>query len=111
MNQVLNHFRIMWLFCLFDLPTNTKKQRKDASDFRKNLMRLGFSMQQFSVYNNFCGSRERMEVMLNKIRKILPPEGYVMVLNMTDKQYGQIINFYCRYEEKLKSAPQQLELF
>ncbi len=46
-------YRIMWLFCLFDLPTNTKKQRKRASEFRKKLIEDGFDMMQFSVYKHF----------------------------------------------------------
>ncbi|MFC2331310.1 MAG: CRISPR-associated endonuclease Cas2, partial [Treponema sp.] len=39
----------MWIFCMFDLPTNTKPQRKRASEFRKNLLEDGFEMMQFSV--------------------------------------------------------------
>ena len=33
----LNAYHIMWLFVFFDLPTNTKKQRKNAVSFRKML--------------------------------------------------------------------------
>ena len=35
----LNAYHIMWLFVFFDLPTNTKKERKDAAQFRKALER------------------------------------------------------------------------
>ena len=42
----LNAYRIMWLFVLFDLPTNSKKERKSASGFRKNLLKNGFTMMQ-----------------------------------------------------------------
>ena len=34
----LNQYRSMWLFVYFDLPTETRKERKIAADFRKMLM-------------------------------------------------------------------------
>ena len=34
----LNAYRIMWVLVFFDLPTETKKERKAASDFRKKIM-------------------------------------------------------------------------
>ena len=33
----LNAYHIMWVFVFFDLPTETKKNRKDAARFRKDL--------------------------------------------------------------------------
>ncbi|WP_038097390.1 CRISPR-associated endonuclease Cas2, partial [Treponema pedis] len=45
-----NAYKIMWIICLFDLPTNTKEQRHRASKFRQQLIEDGFSMMQFSVY-------------------------------------------------------------
>ena len=53
----LNAYHIMWLFVFFDLPTNTKKERKDAAHFRKALEKDGFSMMQYSVYIRQCPSR------------------------------------------------------
>ena len=43
-NERLNAYRIMWVLVFFDLPTNTAKERKIASDFRKNMMKDGFAM-------------------------------------------------------------------
>ena len=34
----LNAYRVMWLFVFFDLPTETKKDRRNASLFRKKLL-------------------------------------------------------------------------
>ena len=53
MNNELDRFseyRIMWVLVFFDLPTDTKKERKAYADFRKKLMRDGFTMFQFSIY-------------------------------------------------------------
>lgn len=45
----LNAYRIMWTIVLYDLPTDTKKERKAAARFRKELLQDGFSMFQFSA--------------------------------------------------------------
>lgn len=50
----LNAYRIMWLFVFFDLPTNTKTERRHATQFRKALEKDGFSMMQYSVYVRHC---------------------------------------------------------
>ena len=46
----LNGYRIMWLFVFFDLPTETKKDRRNSSGFRNSLLKDGFSMMKYSVY-------------------------------------------------------------
>ena len=38
-----SEYRVMWVLVLFDLPTETKKEKKAYVDFRKNLQRDGFS--------------------------------------------------------------------
>ena len=48
--KALSAYTIMWLYVMFDLPVETKRQRKNAADFRKNLLKDGFIMHQFSVY-------------------------------------------------------------
>ena len=57
----INAYHVMWLFVFFDLPVTTKKERKDATQFRKSLEKDGFSMMQFSVYviKNFYGKVEK----------------------------------------------------
>ncbi len=107
----INAYKIMWIFCMFDLPTNTKPQRKRASEFRKKLLEDGFEMMQFSVYKRFCGSREACEVHENRIKKWLPREGTVSILKFTDKQFGEILTFIGEIPQKREKAPQQLQLF
>ena len=42
MNDRINKYRIMWLLVFFDLPTDTKKDRKAYATFRKQLINDGF---------------------------------------------------------------------
>ena len=107
----LNTYRIMWLFVFFDLPTETKKDRRNASQFRKNLLQDGFSMMQYSVYIRHCASGESADVHEKRINRLVPPLGKVSVLRITDKQFGMIINYLGKAKQESVDAPTQLELF
>jgi CRISPR-associated protein Cas2 len=86
----LNGYRIMWLFVFFDLPTETKKDRRNASGFRINLLKDGFSMMQFSVYVRHCASSESADVHEKRIYRL---------------------NFWGKTEVPKAPQPTQLELF
>lgn len=105
----LNAYHIMWLFVFFDLPVVTKKERKMAALFRKNLMKDGFTMLQYSVYIRHCASYESQVVHTKRVKSFVPDIGMVSILSVTDKQYGDIINFWGK-ENKKKVNPQPLQL-
>lgn len=107
----LNEYRIMWILVFFDLPTETKKEKKISSDFRKKLLKDGYSMFQFSIYVRHCASRENADVHVNRVKNSLPPKGQVGILTITDKQFGMIELFYGKKEVERAPIPQQLELF
>src|SRR5690554_433529 len=106
-----SEYRIMWVLVFFDLPTNTKKDRKNYNIFRKKLIQDGFTMFQFSIYLRHCASRENAEVHIKRVKSILPPTGQVGILCITDKQFGKMELFVGKKEEKVKTPYQQLELF
>lgn len=101
----------MWLFVFFDLPVTTKKQRKEATRFRKSLEKDGFTMMQFSVYTRFCGSKESMEVHIKRVKIMIPELGKTSILKVTDKQYSEILNFWGKEKKALPDTPLQLEFF
>ncbi len=101
----------MWLFVFFDLPTETKKDRRNATQFRLNLLKDGFSMMQFSVYLRHCASSESADVHERRIHSLVPALGKVSVLRITDKQFGNIINYVGQKPQPKSMTPQQLELF
>ncbi len=78
---------------MFDLPTYTKKERKQAHDFRVCLLDLGFEMVQFSVYAKYCSGKEKIETLASKVSTNLPAGGKVDILSITDRQYENIISF------------------
>jgi CRISPR-associated protein Cas2 len=101
----------MWVFVMFDLPTETKAERRAASGFRHGLLDLGFEMAQFSVYVRFCANSESVATYVKQIEGMLPEGGKVSILQFTDKQYARIISYTGRKQLKLKTAPNQFDLF
>ncbi len=106
-----NEYRILWILVFFDLPVITKKERKIATRFRKEIMGDGFSMFQFSIYVRHCPSRENADVHIKRVKRILPEKGHVGILTITDKQFGSMEIFYGQKETDPPGTPQQLELF
>jgi CRISPR-associated protein Cas2 len=107
----LNEYRILWVLVFFDLPVVTKKERKIATRFRKDIMGDGFSMFQFSIYVRHCPSRENADVHIKRVKRSLPEKGHVGILTITDKQFGMMEIFYGKKEAPPIDTPQQLELF
>lgn len=104
-------YRVMWVLVFFDLPTDTKKDRKAAADFRKKLMGDGFTMFQFSIYLRHCPSYENAQVHISRVKSNLPPYGKVGILYITDKQFGGMELFNGKKKADNPEIEQQLELF
>ena len=108
----LNAYQIMWLFVFFDLPTNTKREKRSAADFRKSLITDGFTMMQYSVYVRHCASPENADVHTKRVKALFPSKGHVTILRITDKQYGNMDNFWGVKKTGAKvPKPCQLEFF
>ena len=106
-----SEYRIMWVMVLFDLPTESKKEKKAYIDFRKNLQRDGFTMFQFSIYIRHCASQENANVHIKRVKSFLPEYGQVGIMCITDKQFANIEVFYRKKAQAVNSPGQQLELF
>ena len=111
MSDRISQYRVMWVIVFFDLPTETKKDVKEAQTFRKRLISDGFIMFQFSVYLRHCASSENADVHIKRTKSILPPKGKVCILRITDKQFGMMELYDSRNEESLPEEGSQLELF
>ena len=107
----LNQYRILWIFVFFDLPTNTKKDRREHALFRKGLLKDGFTMMQYSIYVRHCSSRENADVHIRRVKSFLAPKGEIIIFTLTDKQFGLMEFFRSEKEVDRPPTPQQLELF
>ena len=106
-----SEYRVMWVLVLFDLPTDTKKERKAYALFRKRIMADGFTMFQFSIYLRHCPSRENAEVHIKRVKSFMPELGDIGIMCITDKQFGNIELFYGNKPQSPNAPGQQLELF
>jgi len=107
----VSEYRVMWVMVLFDLPTETKRDRKISGDFRKKMIKNGFVMFQFSIYPRHCPSRENAEVHVNRVKQMLPDKGSVGILRITDKQFGEMELFSGKSAKKASTPYLQLQLF
>ena len=106
-----SEYRVMWILVLFDLRTETKKDKKAYALFRKNLQRDGFTMFQFSIYVRHCASQENAAVHIKRVKSFLPEYGNVGIICITDKQFANIELFYGKKPLPPEAPGQQLELF
>lgn len=101
----------MWVLVFFDLPTVTKRDKKNYATFRKNLQRDGFTMFQLSIYARHCASYDNATVHIKRVKSFLPQYGNVCIMCITDKQFGNIEVLNGKIPEEKCVEGQQLELF
>lgn len=103
----------MWVMIAFDLPTQTKQERKRYSNFRKDLLSNGFSMLQFSVYIKCMPTMKTAKSIIEKIGPLTPEGGEAKFFLITDKQFGETKTYYGSRRIKDDKTPkyEQLLLF
>lgn len=75
---------------MFDLPVQTKKQRRDAAAFRSFLLKDGYYMLQYSIYVRVCNGMDAVQKHKARLRAHLPDNGAIRLLTITEKQYEAI---------------------
>ncbi|WP_207668553.1 CRISPR-associated endonuclease Cas2 [Periweissella cryptocerci] len=80
----------MRLMLFFDLPVLTSEQRRNYRRFRKQLINEGFLMIQESVYVRVAINRKSAEFLEKRLLDVVPPEGIVQTLIVTEKQYASM---------------------
>jgi CRISPR-associated protein Cas2 len=100
----------MYIVCFFDLPTQTKKERKVYTVFRRRLMQAGFVMMQYSVYIAQVRGTHQVYDRIGKVKSFAPKNGEIRLLTITDRQFDKIetiINYeYSKYDTSLDYGSQ-----
>ena len=81
----------MELFCSFDLPVLTAKQRRAYRRFHKFLENEGFVMFQESLYCRMIPSGHPLEALKKTVMKHAPDEGSVVLITVTEKQFENMV--------------------
>ena len=87
---LLLSYRFMRTLLFFDLPTYTAEDRKNYRKFVKMIKTNGFYMIQESVYCRMSIDQQMADTIANRIRTSIPPEGNIMLLNVTEKQFSSM---------------------
>lgn len=109
--MLISGYRCMWVLAMFDLPVDTKQARRAYAQFRKTLLKDGFSRVQYSVYARHCPSEENADVHIQRVQNSLPDDGEVRLLAITDKQFERMRVFWGKMRKPVAAPPRQLELF
>lgn len=101
----------MWNLVIFDLPVTTKEQRRVATGFRKLLIDLGWSMEQYSVYVRYVPTGMSLAPEIQIIQAQVPAQGKVQIVAVTDRQWSKAIRFLNAVPEEPPDPPALLTLF
>lgn len=84
-------FSQMRLVCLFDLPTETEKEKKEYRIFRKHLLENGFVMLQYSVYYRTLPNRSALKKYESILKRKVPSYGNVRLIYVTENQFQDML--------------------
>lgn len=82
--------RFMRVMIFFDLPVKSKQDRRAYTDFRRELLKNGFIMVQYSVYSRTVKNQDDANKYERLIERIVPANGSVRMMTVTEKQYAVI---------------------
>lgn len=80
----------MRLILFFDLPVETKAQRRAYTRFVKDIKKLGFYMMQKSVYLKLVIDGQAAASTVLNVRTMVPSHGDIAILTITEKQFQTI---------------------
>ena len=89
--------RFMRLIVMFDLPMDTKKDKKIYRIFVKELISQGYIRIQYSIYCKLCINSDSAKTYAKRLLKITPQKGDVRYLVITENQYQSIVNINSTY--------------
>lgn len=89
MNESL--YKQVRVLVLYDLPMIEIEDKKEYTKFRKNILKLGCYLVQFSVYTKVIKNEIYYKSFIQKLKGILPERGEVRVIKLTEKQYQDMI--------------------
>jgi CRISPR-associated protein Cas2 len=82
--------RFMRIILFFDLPTTSKHDLSVYTHFRKNLIKDGFVMMQYSVYSKLVLNATAVNTVRSRINRLKPSKGNVQLLVVTEQQFARI---------------------
>jgi CRISPR-associated protein Cas2 len=110
-DPVCSKYRMAWVLVFFDLPVGSPDERRAANNFRKDLIHDGYMMVQFSVYARPCGTADRVETQVRRLKSKIPAKGEVRGLMISDAQWGRMIIMRSQQKAEAEKMPAQMQFF
>lgn len=89
MNESL--YKKVRILVLYDLPMVDIEDRKEYTKFRRDILKLGCYLVQFSVYAKVIKNDIYYKAFIDKLKNIMPEKGEVRVVKLTEKQYEDML--------------------
>lgn len=80
----------MRVIVMFDLPVDTREQRRAYRRYRTWLTKSGFVMMQQSIYSKIVLNPTAAQFLRMQIRNQEVKEGLIQVMTITERQYADI---------------------
>lgn len=80
----------MRIIVMFDLPVETKNDKRNYRIFRRYLVKSGFIMMQESIYCKLVLNSTAGKTIQNGVKMHKPPKGLVQMMCITEKQFSSI---------------------
>ena len=98
----------MRLVLFFDLPRTTHKECAAATRFVKQIKEEGFMMLQESVYCRLLLNPTAQSTIKNRLQKIKPETGSIMLLVVTEKQFCDMDYILGQPQDKQLSSTERM---
>lgn len=101
----------VWALVMFDVPTQTKAQKRNYTHLRSTIKKCGFTHLQHSVYVRYTPLGGHLSPVFLKIKDACPPGGDVRLIIISDNQWSNQIRISNMEEGPIEQPPQQLQIF
>ncbi len=91
MNSKESLYKKVRVLILYDLPMIEDRDIKIYSRFRKEILKLGCYMVQFSIYAKVIKNEIYYQSFVTKLKEIMPAKGEVRVVKVTERQYQSML--------------------
>lgn len=91
----ISGYSLTWLWIMYDLPYDTSAAKNAAAKFLRRLKKESYIrlIDRGKFMIRHCGpgvAQKQIELM----KSIIPPDAYVKILQVTDKQFGRMVNLW-----------------